>query len=147
MKLAIREQNDSNPETNSKLASIIEIAKKNSMPKDTILNTLKTQSNSKADIHWHEIKGPRGSIILVQSLTENVRLLKQNLNTLVRKSGLAYCDSGAKHLFIHKGILIAKPSPDLTNAAEDCIEHAINAGAEEVETDSDDLEPGHFKVT
>ncbi|CAH1738745.1 unnamed protein product [Aphis gossypii] len=145
MKLAIREQNDSNPETNSKLASIIEIAKKNSMPKDTILNTLKTQSNSKADIHWHEIKGPRGSIILVQSLTENVRLLKQNLNTLVRKSGLAYCDSGAKHLFIHKGILIAKPSPDLTNAAEDCIEHAINAGAEEVETDSDDLEPGHFK--
>lgn len=37
------EQNDSNPETNSKLASIIEMAKKNSMPKDTILNTLKTQ--------------------------------------------------------------------------------------------------------
>jgi len=50
-------------------------------------------------------------------------------------------------LFIHKGILIAKPSSDLTNAAEDCIEHAINAGAEEVETDSDDLEPGHYKVT
>lgn len=61
-------------------------------------------------------------------------------------NSLAYCDSGAKHLFIHKGILIAKPSPDLTNAAEDCIEHAINAGAEEVETDSDDLEPGHYKV-
>ncbi|XP_022174774.1 translational activator of cytochrome c oxidase 1-like [Myzus persicae] len=145
MKLAIREQNDSNPETNSKLASIIEMAKKNSMPKDTILNTIKTHSNSKADPHWHEIKGPRGSIILIQSLTENAKLLKQNLNTLVRKSGLAYCDSGAKHLFIHKGILIAKPSADLTNATEDCIEHAINAGAEEVETASDDLEPGYFK--
>jgi len=45
------------------------------------------QSNSKADPHWHEIKGPRGSIILIQSLTENAKLLKQNLNTLVRKSG------------------------------------------------------------
>lgn len=36
---------------------------------------------------WTEIKGPRGSILLIQSLTENARQLKQNLNTLVRKSG------------------------------------------------------------
>jgi len=50
-------------------------------------------------------------------------------------------------LFIHKGILIAKPSTDLTNAVEECVEHAINAGAEEVETAGDDLEPGYFKVT
>lgn len=59
---------------------------------------------------------------------------------------LAYCDSGARHLFIHKGILIVKPPTDLTNAEEECIEHAINAGAEEVETEDDDLEPGYFKV-
>jgi len=36
---------------------------------------------------WFEIKGPRGSIILIQGLTENSKLFKQNLNTLVRKSG------------------------------------------------------------
>lgn len=59
---------------------------------------------------------------------------------------LAYCDSGAKHLFTHKGIIIAKPSPDLTNPEDECIEHAINAGAEEVETEGDDLESGYFKV-
>lgn len=59
---------------------------------------------------------------------------------------LAYCDSGVKHLFIHKGILIAKPPPDLTNLEEECIEHAINAGAEEVVTEDDDLEPGYLKV-
>lgn len=35
------EQNDPNPETNSKLRSVIEMAQKNSMPKDTILNTIK----------------------------------------------------------------------------------------------------------
>lgn len=45
------------------------------------------QSASKAEPVWFEIKGPRGSIILIQGLTENSVLLKQNLNTLVRKSG------------------------------------------------------------
>lgn len=61
-------------------------------------------------------------------------------------TSLAYCDSGAKHLFIHKGILVAKPPQESTNAEEECIEHAINAGAEEVETKGDDLEPGYYKV-
>ncbi|VVC38499.1 YebC-like,Integrase, N-terminal zinc-binding domain-like,Transcriptional regulator TACO1- [Cinara cedri] len=145
IKLAIRDQNDPNPETNLKLASVIEMAKKNSMPKDTILNALKKHSNSKAESVWFEVKGPRGTILLIHGLSENPRLFKQNLNTLVRKSNLAYCDSGAKHLFIHKGIIIVKPPTDLINADEECIEHAINAGAEEVETESDDLEPGHYK--
>jgi len=145
MKLAIREQNDPNPVTNSKLGSIIEIAKKNSMPKETIINAIKSHSTSKADTVWFEIKGPRGSVLLIQGLTENSKAFKQSLNTLVRKSGLAYCDSGARHLFIHKGILIAKPPTDLTNIEEECIEHAINAGAEEVITKDDDLEPGYFK--
>lgn len=36
------EFNDPNPVTNSKLASIIEMAKKNSMPKESILNAIKT---------------------------------------------------------------------------------------------------------
>lgn len=49
-------------------------------------------------------------------------------------------------MFIHKGIIIAKPSQDITNVKDECIEHAINAGAEEVETEDDDLEPGYFKV-
>uniref|UniRef100_A0A2S2PVC8 Translational activator of cytochrome c oxidase 1 n=1 Tax=Sipha flava TaxID=143950 RepID=A0A2S2PVC8_9HEMI len=145
MKLAIREQNDPNPDTNYKLASIIEMAKKNSMPKDTILNAIKIHSSSKAEPIWFEIKGPRGSIFLIQALTENPRLMKQNLNTLIRKSGFSYCDSGAKHLFIHKGIIIAKPSQDIKNADDECIEHAINAGAEEVEIIDDDLKPGYFK--
>lgn len=61
-------------------------------------------------------------------------------------SSLTYCDSGAKHLFIHKGILIAKPFTTSKNAEEDCIEHAIEAGAEEVETESEDLESGYYKV-
>lgn len=61
-------------------------------------------------------------------------------------TSLAYCDSGAKHLFIHKGILIAKPSPDFINAEDECIEHAIDSGAEEVETEGEDLEPGYYKV-
>ncbi|XP_050524864.1 translational activator of cytochrome c oxidase 1 [Daktulosphaira vitifoliae] len=145
MKIAIREQNDSNPETNSKLASIIEMAKKNSMPKDTILNALKTYSTSKAELVWFEIKGPKGAILLIQGLTDNPKLLKQNLNTVVRKSGLAYCDSGAKHLFVHQGIIIAKPPAVMTDAEELCVEHAIEAGAEEVETEDEDLEPGYFK--
>lgn len=76
--------------------------------------------------------------------TDNVKSFI--LNYFFTIISLAYCDSGAKHLFIHKGILIAKPSPDLTNIEEECIEHAINAGAEEVETEGDDLDPGYFKV-
>lgn len=49
-------------------------------------------------------------------------------------------------MFIHKGILVAKPPPNLTNPEDECIEHAINAGAEEVEIEGDDIEPGYFKV-
>lgn len=59
---------------------------------------------------------------------------------------LSYCDSGAKHLFVHKGILIAKPSQEMKITEDECIEHAINAGAEEVETEDENLEPGYFKV-
>ncbi|XP_050423771.1 probable transcriptional regulatory protein Cthe_2075 [Adelges cooleyi] len=145
MKLAIRELNDPNPETNSKLASIIEMAKKNSMPKDTILNAIKTHSSSKAEQVWFEIKGPKGAILLIHGLTDNAKLLKQTLNTLIRKSRLAYCDSSVNHLFIHKGIIIAKPPSDMINANEECVDHAIESGAEEVETENDDLEPGYFK--
>lgn len=61
-------------------------------------------------------------------------------------TSLSYYDSGAKHLFIHKGILIAKPPSDLKNIEEECIEHAINVGAEEVETEGEELEPGYVKV-
>jgi len=49
-------------------------------------------------------------------------------------------------LFIHKGIIIAKPSLDLVNAKEECIEHSIHAGAEEVEHDGYDLKLGYYKV-
>lgn len=55
------EQNDSNPTTNSKLASIIEIAKRNCMPKDTIMNNIKTH---------------------VQKLF-NISLLTQDINYLI----------------------------------------------------------------
>lgn len=51
-----------------------------------------------------------------------------------------------KYLFSHKGVLLAKPSLDLINAEEECIEHAIIAGAEEVETEGENLEPGCYKV-
>lgn len=45
------------------------------------------QSTSKAEPVWFEVKGPRGSILLIQALSENPKLVKQNLNTLIRKSG------------------------------------------------------------
>lgn len=45
------------------------------------------QSTSKAEPVWFEIKGPRGSMFLIQALTENPKLVKQNLNSVNRKSG------------------------------------------------------------
>lgn len=35
----------------------------------------------------------------------------------------------------------------MKDAKELCVEHAIEAGAEEVETENEELEPGYFKVS
>lgn len=86
-------------------------------------------------------RGPGGCFILVEIFTDNAVKFKQTLATVLRKGGGQYND--AKHLFQHKGLIDCQLLVDMKELEEDslverCTEHAIIAGAEDIQVLSTD---------
>lgn len=145
MRVAIQEGKSADPNANFQLNQAIELAKRRNMPVEKIQNILKAAQNPKAveaKPGLLEIRGPGGCFILVSVLTENFNRTKQNLQALVKKSSaIVTTDGAARHVFEHKGILKAAVQG---GSQESSLEHAIEAGAEDVVLNEED---NTFKFT
>jgi len=121
------------PSGNAKLRALIEAAKKASMPKDTLDRALKKgagvlDEGEKYETIIYEGFGPHRVAVIVECLTENARRTNQNMRHHFRNGSL----SAVAWDFTHGGHIEAT-HPEGADAEE----AAIEAGAQEVESDGD----------
>jgi YebC/PmpR family DNA-binding regulatory protein len=126
------------PEANARLRAAMLAARAQSMPKDNIQRAIDKASGSDAE-NYEEIRyegfGPGGVALIVEALTDNRNRTATNMRTAFSKNGGNLGASGSvSHGFERMGLI---EYPGSAGDAEKVIDAAIEAGAEDVESDED----------
>lgn len=127
---------DPDPANNARLRTVVEAAKKASVPKDSIERAIKKGAGLLEPINYElqtfEGFTPHKVPILVECLTDNRNRTSADIRVLFKKGTLGASGS-VSYLFTHQGMVEASHS----NKALDLEEAAIEAGAQEVEKTED----------
>lgn len=124
------------PDSNSRLRLAMQNARSLSMPKDNITRAVnKSQGGDSAN--YDEIRyegfGPGGTAIIVESLTDNRNRAATDIRTAFAKNGGNMGEAGSvSYQFDHVGEIIFEES---SISADDMFEQALEAGADNVESD------------
>src|SRR5688500_4436244 len=126
------------PDLNPRLRAAVLAAKAQSMPKDNIQRAIDKAAKGEGE-NYEEIRyegfGPGGVSLVVEALTDNRNRTATNVRTIFSKNGGNLGASGSvTHGFQRLG-LIAYPAT--AGSADAVIEAAIDAGAEDVESDDE----------
>jgi YebC/PmpR family DNA-binding regulatory protein len=126
------------PNANARLRAAVTTARAQSMPKDNIQRAIDKASGGDAE-NYEELRyegfGPGGTALIVEALTDNRNRTATNMRTIFSKNGGNLGASGSvSHGFERLG-LIAYPAS--AGTADEVLEAAIEAGAEDVESDED----------
>jgi YebC/PmpR family DNA-binding regulatory protein len=126
------------PEMNARLRAAVLAAKAQSMPKDNIQRSIDKASASEAE-NYEEIRyegfGPGGVALIVEALSDNRNRTATNVRTAFSKNGGNLGASGSvSHGFERMGLI---EYPVSAGDADKVLEAAIDAGADDVESDDD----------
>jgi YebC/PmpR family DNA-binding regulatory protein len=126
------------PDANARLRAAILAAKAQSMPKDNIQRSIDKAAGGDAE-NYEEIRyegfGPGGVSLVVEALTDNRNRTATNMRTAFSKNGGNLGASGSvTHGFARLGLV---EYPASAGSAEKVFEAAIEAGAEDAESDED----------
>jgi YebC/PmpR family DNA-binding regulatory protein len=126
------------PEANARLRAAIIAARAQSMPKDNIQRAIDKASGGDAE-NYEEVRyegfGPGGVALIVEALTDNRNRTATNMRTIFSKNGGNLGASGSvSHGFERMGLV---EYPATAGDAEKVLEAAIEAGAEDVDSDED----------
>jgi YebC/PmpR family DNA-binding regulatory protein len=128
------------PDMNARLRAAVLAAKAQSMPKDNIQRSIDKASAGDAE-NYEEIRyegfGPGGVSLIVEALTDNRNRTATNVRTIFSKNGGNLGASGSvSHGFDRMGLI---EYPGTAGDADKVLEAAIEAGADDIESD----EEGH----
>ena len=135
---------DPDPEKNPRLRLAVKEAKSSSVPKDVIDRAIKKSQGGDAE-NYDEIRyegyGPNGIAIMVEAMTDNRNRTASNVRSYFTKYGgdMGQTDS-VSFMFDRKGEIMY---PASVGDADTVMMAAIEAGAEDVESDED----GHWIYT
>jgi YebC/PmpR family DNA-binding regulatory protein len=126
------------PDMNPRLRAAVLAAKAQSMPKDNIQRAIDKSSTGDAE-NYEEVRyegfGPGGVSLIVEALTDNRNRTATNVRTAFAKNGGNLGASGSvSHGFSRLGLITY---PASAGDADTVFEAAIDAGAEDVESDED----------
>ena len=126
------------PEANARLRAAVLAARAQSMPKDNIQRSIDKAAGSDAE-NYEEIRyegfGPGGVALIVEALTDNRNRTATNVRTIFSKNGGNLGASGSvSHGFDRMGLIEYGAS---AGDADKVLEAAIEAGADDVESDED----------
>jgi YebC/PmpR family DNA-binding regulatory protein len=126
------------PDANARLRAAMIAARAQSMPKDNIQRSIDKAAGGDAanyeDIRYEGF-GPGGVAIIVEALTDNRNRTATNVRTIFSKNGGNLGASGSvSHGFERLGLI---EYPASAGDADKVLEAAIEAGAEDVESDED----------
>jgi len=129
---------DPDPDKNPRLRLAVKEAKSNSVPKDVIeraISKASAQDGENYDEIRYEGYGPNGVAVIVETMTDNKNRTASTVRSLFTKSGGNLAETGAvSFMFERKGLVV---SPAAAADADAMFEHAIEAGAEDVESSED----------
>jgi len=126
------------PDMNPRLRAAVNAAKAQSMPKDNIQRSIDKAAGGDAE-NYEDIRyegfGPGGVSLVVEALTDNRNRTATNVRTAFAKNGGNLGASGSvTHGFSRLGLI---EYPASAGDAETVFEAAIEAGAEDVESDGE----------
>jgi YebC/PmpR family DNA-binding regulatory protein len=129
---------DPDPDKNPRLRLAVKEAKANSMPKDNIDRAIKKAQGGDAE-SYEEIRyegyGPNGIAIIVEAMTDNRNRTASNIRSTFSKRGGNLGETGSvSFMFDRKGQIVY---PASAGSEDEVMEAAIEAGAEDVESDEE----------
>ncbi|MFN7165519.1 YebC/PmpR family DNA-binding transcriptional regulator [Pannonibacter carbonis] len=129
---------DPDPAANPRLRLAIQNAKAQSMPKDNIQRAINKSQGGDAE-SYDEIRyegyGPGGVAIIVEAMTDNRNRTAPNVRSYFAKCGGAMGETGSVSFMFDKVGEIIYPAK--AGAADAVLEAAIEAGAEDVQSDAE----------
>ncbi len=128
------------PEKNPRLRLAVQNARAENMPKDNIERAIKKAMGGDADTYEairYEGYGPGGVAIIVEALTDNRNRSASNVRSLFAKYGGNLGETGSVAFMFNRGGEITYKAQ--AGSADKVIEAAIDAGADDVQSD----ENGH----
>ncbi|MBN9672485.1 YebC/PmpR family DNA-binding transcriptional regulator [Roseibium aggregatum] len=135
---------DPDPDSNPRLRLAVQNAKAQSMPKDNIqraINKSQTGDSENYEEVRYEGYGPAGVAVVVEALTDNRNRSASNIRSYFTKCGGSLGETGSvSFMFDRVGEIVYKPE---AGEADAVLEAAIEAGAEDVQSD----ENGHTIYT
>ncbi len=126
------------PDFNPRLRLAVQNARAQSMPKDNIqraINKASTDGENYEEIRY-EGYGPGGVAIIVETLTDNRNRTSANLRSIFSKNGGALGESNSVAFMFDRVGEIDYPAS--AGSADAVMEAAIEAGADDVESDEED---------
>ncbi len=129
------------PSNNFKLAQVIQKAKANNMPNDTIDRGIKKAAGEGGSVNYENITyegyGPSGIAIIVKTLTDNKNRTAANVRSAFTKGQGSIGTPGCvSFMFDEKGqIIVDKEECDMS--ADDLMMIALDGGAEDFEEEDD----------
>jgi YebC/PmpR family DNA-binding regulatory protein len=126
------------PDMNPRLRLAIQNARAENMPKDNIERALKKAEGGDAEA-YEEIRyegyGPGGVAVIVEALTDNRNRTAGAVRSIFSKNGGSLGETGSvAFMFDHVGEIVY---PAGSIDAEEMLEAAIEAGADDVQSDDD----------
>jgi len=126
------------PKMNARLRLAIQNARAENMPKDNVDRAIKKALGNDGE-NYDEIRyegyGPGGVAVVVEALTDNRNRTASAVRSYFTRSGGALGETGAvSFMFDHLGQIHYKPE---AGSADAVMEAAIEAGAEDVQSDAD----------
>jgi len=126
------------PDMNPRLRAAVIAARAQSMPKDNIeraINKAATAGGEDYEELRYEGFGPGGVSLIVEALTDNRNRTATNVRTIFSKNGGNLGASGSvSHGFDRLGLITY---PESAGTADEMLEAAIEAGAEDVQSSED----------
>ena len=125
------------PDMNPKLRTAILNAKSENMPKDNIAAAIKRATGKDAkdmlEVNF-EGKGPNGSLILVECLTDNNTRSVANIKNIINRNGGELLNKGALDFMFSRKAIFEFEMPEGADIEELELE-LIDAGLEEIEAE------------
>ncbi|MEE1621099.1 YebC/PmpR family DNA-binding transcriptional regulator [Zafaria sp. Z1313] len=118
-------------------------AKKTSVPNDNIDRAIKRGAGLTGEVVdyseiIYEARGPQGSALLIECLTDNKNRAASDVRVAITRNGGTVADPGSvAYLFTRKGV-VGLPKKELTE--DDVLMAVLDAGAEEVKESGDAFE-------
>src|SRR5437879_3881605 len=127
------------PNANPRLRAAVLAARQANMPKDTVERAIKRGAGAEGGEAYEEVRyegyGPGGVAVIVEALTDNRNRTASEVRAAFTKAGGALGETNSVGLlFDHRGEI---RHPAGVGSADEMLEAAIEAGASDVESESD----------